>query len=70
MSMNTALSGLTAAQTDIATTSHNIANVGTIGFRGSRTEFADIFNQSPFAVSRTTTGSMLRPLTCSIKFAR
>jgi flagellar basal body rod protein FlgC len=25
MSMNTALSGLTAAQTDIATTSHNIA---------------------------------------------
>lgn len=57
MSMHTALSGLTAAQTDIAATSHNIANVGTVGFRGSRTEFADIFNQSPLAVSRTTTGS-------------
>ncbi|NEX45248.1 flagellar hook protein FlgE [Pseudotabrizicola algicola] len=57
MSMNTALSGLTAAQSDIAATSHNIANVGTIGFRGSRTEFADIYNQSPFSVSRTTVGS-------------
>lgn len=57
MSMNTALSGLSAAQTDIAATSHNIANVGTIGFRGSRAEFSDIFNQSPYAVSRTTVGS-------------
>ena len=57
MSMNTALSGLTAAQSDIAATSHNIANVGTVGFRGSRTEFADIYNQSPFSVSRTTVGS-------------
>lgn len=57
MSMNTALSGLTAAQADIAATSHNIANVATIGFRGSRTEFADIYNQSPFSVSRTTVGS-------------
>nr|WP_111299298.1 flagellar hook protein FlgE [Paracoccus saliphilus] len=57
MSMNTALSGLSAAQTDIAATSHNIANVATIGFRGSRAEFADIFNQSPYTVSRTTTGT-------------
>jgi flagellar hook protein FlgE len=57
MSMHTALSGLTAAQTDIAATSHNIANVGTVGFRGSRTEFADIYNQSPYSVSRTAVGS-------------
>lgn len=57
MSLNTALSGLTAAQTEIAAASHNIANVSTIGFRGSRTEFADIYNSSPFSVSRTTTGS-------------
>jgi flagellar hook protein FlgE len=57
MSMNTALSGLTAAQADIAATSNNIANVATIGFRGSRTEFADLYNQSPFSVSRTAVGS-------------
>ncbi|WP_126979208.1 flagellar hook protein FlgE [Frigidibacter oleivorans] len=57
MSMNTALSGLNAAQTDISATSNNIANVSTVGFRGSRTEFADIFNTSPYSVSATTTGS-------------
>lgn len=60
MSMNTALSGLTAAQTDIATTSHNIANVGTIGFRGARTEFADVFSQSPQTVAATQPGSGTR----------
>lgn len=60
MSMNTALSGLTAAQKDIATTSHNIANVGTIGFRGSRAEFADVFSQSPQNVTATQTGSGVR----------
>lgn len=57
MSMNTALSGLSAAQKDISVTSHNIANVNTTGFRGSRAEFADIFTQSPLSVARTTAGS-------------
>lgn len=57
MSMNTALTGLSAAQKDISVTSHNIANVNTTGFRGSRAEFADIFTQSPFSVARTTAGS-------------
>ena len=57
MSINTALSGLSAAQKDISVTSHNIANVNTTGFRGSRAEFADIFTQSPFSVARTTAGS-------------
>ncbi|CUX82060.1 MAG: flagellar hook protein FlgE [Roseibaca calidilacus] len=57
MSMSTALSGLHAAQRSISVTSHNIANVGTTGFRGSRAEFADIFTQSPFSVARTTAGS-------------
>ncbi len=57
MSMNTALSGLAAAQKDISVTSHNIANVNTTGFRGSRAEFADIFTQSPLSVARTTAGA-------------
>lgn len=57
MSMNTALSGLNAAQTDIAATSHNIANVGTIGFRGSRAEFADVFSQSPQSLTATRVGA-------------
>jgi flagellar hook protein FlgE len=57
MSMNAALSGLAAAQADISTISNNIANVSTIGFRGSRVEFADVFNASPYTTSRTTIGS-------------
>lgn len=49
MSLYTALSGLNAAQTDISVTSNNIANVGTVGFRSSRAEFADIFTNAPFS---------------------
>jgi len=49
MSFYTALSGLNAAQTDISVTSNNIANVGTVGFRASRAEFADIFTNAPFS---------------------
>jgi flagellar hook protein FlgE len=48
MSFYTALSGLNAAQRDIAATSNNIANVGTVGFHRSRAEFADIFANSPY----------------------
>lgn len=57
MSMSTALSGLMAAQTEISATSHNIANVGTVGFRSSRVEFADVFSSSPFSSQRTAVGS-------------
>ncbi|MDB5690115.1 MAG: flagellar basal body FlaE protein [Sphingomonas bacterium] len=42
MSFYTSLSGLKAAQTDLSVTSNNIANVGTTGFKKSRTEFGDI----------------------------
>lgn len=57
MAMNTALSGLQAAQTDIDATAHNIANAGTAGFRSSRVLFADVFSSSPEAVARTAVGS-------------
>ena len=42
MSFYTSLSGLQAAQTDMSTISHNIANVSTNGFKKSRSEFADV----------------------------
>ncbi|MDQ7015110.1 MAG: flagellar hook protein FlgE [Gammaproteobacteria bacterium] len=44
MSFNTSLSGLNAAASDLSVTSNNIANVGSIGFKGSRTEFSDVFS--------------------------
>lgn len=42
MSFYTSLSGLKASQTEMSTISHNLANVGTNGFKRSRTEFADV----------------------------
>jgi flagellar hook protein FlgE len=55
--MLTAISGLNAAQADIATTSNNIANVGTVGFHGSRTEFTDVYSSSPYVNPNTKIGS-------------
>ncbi|MES2441659.1 MAG: flagellar hook protein FlgE [Pseudomonadota bacterium] len=42
MSFYTSLSGLQAAQTDMSTISHNLANVSTNGFKRSMTIFADV----------------------------
>ena len=42
MSFYTSLSGLKASQVDMASISHNLANVGTTGFKKSRAEFADV----------------------------
>lgn len=57
MSMTTALSGLMSAQSDIAATSHNVANAGTNGFRKSRAEFSDDYYSAPMSAFRTTIGS-------------
>jgi flagellar hook protein FlgE len=46
MSFYTSLSGLQATQTAMSTISHNLANVGTNGFKKSRTEFADVIASS------------------------
>ncbi len=43
MSLNIALTGLNAANENLSVTSNNLANVATTGFKGSRTEFADLF---------------------------
>lgn len=46
MSFYTSLSGLTAAQTQMSTISHNLANVDTNGFKKSVTEFGDVIASS------------------------
>lgn len=46
MSFYTSLSGLQAAQTDMSTISHNLANVATNGFKKSRAEFSDVMASS------------------------
>ena len=56
MSALTALTGLHAAQADIANTSNNIANVNTVGYHKSRTEFADLYSTPPFSDPKKQTG--------------
>ncbi|HJO65157.1 MAG TPA: flagellar hook-basal body complex protein, partial [Sphingomonas sanguinis] len=52
MSFYTSLSGLQASQTDLSVISHNIANVGTNGFKKSHAQFADVM-ASNFATDPT-----------------
>jgi flagellar hook protein FlgE len=68
MSFNTALSGLQAATVDLSVTSNNIANVATTGFKGSRTEFGDIFEISPFGNTPTSVGSGVKVTSVSQQF--
>ena len=42
MSFYTSLSGLQGAQTELSTIAHNLANVGTNGFKRSRVDFGDV----------------------------
>lgn len=50
------LSGLSAAQLDLNTTSNNIANANTFGFKESRAEFGDVYSNSIFTNAKTTPG--------------
>jgi len=57
MSFNTGLSGIRAANTDLSVTGNNIANAGTIGFKGSRAEFGDVYTSSILGGGSNTAGS-------------
>ena len=56
MSFYTSLTGLKGAQTDLATISHNLANVETNGFKRSRTDFIDLVAGSALTDPRKITG--------------
>jgi flagellar hook protein FlgE len=57
MALNTALSGINAAQSDLNVIANNIANANTTGFKGSRAEFADIFAVTGLNLNSTAVGS-------------
>jgi len=57
MSLSVELSGLQAAQTDLDTIGNNIANVGTVGFKASTPNFADLYGTSLLGA----TGTRLTP---------
>lgn len=57
MSFNIALTGLDAATQDLSVTANNLANVSTVGFKGSRAEFSDLYSATQSGVSNTAVGN-------------
>ncbi|SDX55455.1 flagellar hook protein FlgE [Allochromatium warmingii] len=56
MSFNIGLSGLYAAQKDLAVTGNNIANSATTGYKESRAEFANVYGQFRGCIASSGTG--------------
>ena len=69
-SFYTSLSGLNAAQLDLNTTSNNIANVGTTGFKSSRAEFGDLISTSAFSSQTANIGQGTRLKSISQEFSQ
>lgn len=57
MSFNTALSGIQSASKDLDVIGNNIANSATIGFKGSRAEFSDIYSYGAYGSGSNAIGS-------------
>lgn len=70
MPFRTALSGLNSASTNLRVTGHNIANSSTVGFKKSRTEFADIYPANNLGSSSTTIGSGVKVSSISQQFTQ
>ena len=57
MAFSTSVSGLSGAQTELATLANNIANVGTNGFKRYQVAFGDIISNSPLQNTSRVVGS-------------
>lgn len=57
MSFNIGLSGIQAASSGLNVTGNNIANAGTVGFKQSRAEFADVYAASVLGSGSNPQGS-------------
>lgn len=70
MPFRIALSGLNAATANLKATGNNIANAGTVGFKSSRTEFADVFAVSYGGISSTAVGGGTRLASVAQQFSQ
>ena len=59
-SFNIALSGLTAASTELDVVSNNIANSDTVGFKSSVAEFADVYAAGSVNLNQSAVGQGVR----------
>lgn len=69
MTFRVAISGLNAAQTELAVTANNIANTATAGFKGSRVQFAELYSASQ-DTGTTAGGSGVRVTGSSQQFTQ
>ncbi|MNZ12572.1 Flagellar hook protein FlgE [compost metagenome] len=56
MGFSQALSGLTAASTDLEVVSNNISNSQTVGFKSSTVQFADVYSGADVGLGTTVSG--------------
>ncbi|MDE2304305.1 MAG: flagellar hook protein FlgE [Gammaproteobacteria bacterium] len=69
-SFSIALSGLTAASSDLDVTANNVANANTIGFKGSRAEFADVYASGAVNLNTSVVGEGVRLATTAQQFTQ
>jgi flagellar hook protein FlgE len=69
-SFSIALSGLTASSSDLDVTANNIANADTVGFKGSRVEFADVYASGAVNLNTSVTGEGVRLASTAQQFTQ
>ncbi len=69
-SFDIALSGLTAASSDLDVTTNNVANADTVGFKESRAEFADVFAAGAVNLNTSAVGEGVRLSTTAQQFTQ
>jgi len=69
-SFSIALSGLTASSSDLDITANDIANANTVGFKGSRAEFADVYASGAVNLNTSVTGEGVRLASTSQQFTQ
>jgi flagellar hook protein FlgE len=69
-SFSIALSGLTAASSDLDVTANNVANADTVGFKSSRAEFADVFAAGAVNLNTSAIGEGVRLSTTAQQFTQ
>jgi flagellar hook protein FlgE len=65
-----ALSGLTAASSDLDVTANNVANADTVGFKDSRAEFADVYSAGAANLNSSVIGQGVRLVTTAQQFSQ
>jgi flagellar hook protein FlgE len=70
MGFQQGLSGLNAASKNLDVISNNIANVSTVGFKSSRTEFSDVYATATFGANNLQAGLGAQTVSVAQQFAQ